>query len=112
MFGTFDISASALTAQRTRMDSVAANIANAGSPRGEFGQIMRDEMGRNVPYRRQVVEFQPVDLGGGRMGVEVAKVRRDMSEFKAVPEPNNKEFCDKDGLVYYPNVDIGIEMVD
>jgi flagellar basal-body rod protein FlgC len=53
-----------------------------------------------------------VDLGGGRTGVEVAKVRRDMSDFKVVQEPTNTEFCDKDGNVYYPNVDIGVEMVD
>jgi flagellar basal-body rod protein FlgC len=48
MFRAFNISASALTIQRLRMDIVAQNIANANTTRTENG----------LPYRRKVVIVQ------------------------------------------------------
>ena len=48
MFDAFDISASALTAERMRMDVTAENLANAQSTRGSDGQ----------PYRRKEVVLQ------------------------------------------------------
>ena len=112
MFGTFDISASALTAQRVRMTTIASNLANIDATRDTFGRVVRDAQGRNVPYRRQDVVFQTTDVGGGRMGVMISQVREDMSPFKAVHDPNNKELADKDGYVYYPNVDPATEQVN
>ena len=46
---SIDISASGLTAQRLRMDTIASNMANAETTRVENG---------NGPYRRQVVVFE------------------------------------------------------
>ena len=48
----FDISASALTAQRLRLDVVASNIANANTTRGQLVD------GKWVPYQRKLVELQ------------------------------------------------------
>ena len=45
---SFDISASALTAQRLRMDVIAQNIANSSTTRAENG----------MPYRRKMVVFE------------------------------------------------------
>lgn len=45
MFDAINISSSALSAQRVRMDVIAQNIANANTTRTENGQ----------PYRRKVV---------------------------------------------------------
>ena len=45
---SFDISTSALTAQRMRMDVIAQNIANANTTRTADGG----------PYRRRAVVFQ------------------------------------------------------
>jgi len=47
-FTSLDISASALTAQRLRMDTISQNIANANTTRTENGQ----------PYRRKTVLFE------------------------------------------------------
>lgn len=52
MYGTLDISVSGLVAQRTRMDSIAANIAGRES-------FTIDAEGRPQPYRRKQVLFSP-----------------------------------------------------
>ena len=51
MFTSFDITASGLTAERYRMDTIAENIANANTTR----------TGDGTPYRRKVVEFETKD---------------------------------------------------
>ena len=48
LFGGLEISASALTAERLRMDVTAENLANAQTTRGADGQ----------PYRRKEVVLQ------------------------------------------------------
>src|SRR5690606_11834855 len=48
LFQSFDISASGLTAQRLRMETIANNLANANTTRTE----------RGGPYRRQMPVFQ------------------------------------------------------
>jgi len=50
---TLDISGSALTAQRLRLDIVSENISNIDTTRTEAGG----------PYRRKVVQFQAVNSG-------------------------------------------------
>lgn len=106
MFGSFDISASALNAQRIRVESIASNLANADSL-GKFDQ----ELQRNIPYRRQVVDFQAMDLGDGRIGVGVSQIRHLDGEIKLF-EPGNKEYADKNGFVYHPDVNMSTEIVD
>ncbi|MEB3287616.1 MAG: flagellar basal body rod protein FlgC [Vampirovibrionales bacterium] len=49
---SFDIAASALTAQRMRMDTIASNLANVNSTRKEDGT--------KAPYRRKNVVFAPL----------------------------------------------------
>lgn len=50
-FGTLEISASALAAERTRVAVISRNIANASSLAGTPGE---------EPYRRQTVVFETV----------------------------------------------------
>lgn len=47
LFQAFDISASGMTAERFRMDTIAQNIANITTTRTEDG----------TPYRRKIVTF-------------------------------------------------------
>lgn len=47
LFQAFDISASGMTAERFRMDTIAQNIANISTTRTEDG----------TPYRRKIVTF-------------------------------------------------------
>ena len=57
MIGTFDITASALVAQRTRLDVIAGNLANA--------EVTQQEDGTIRPYRRRFVTFMSGDGAGG-----------------------------------------------
>ena len=113
LFGGLEISASALTAERLRMDVVAENLANAQTTRGADGQ----------PYRRKEVVLQEragsfgatlnAAMGGGAngKGVEVAGVVEDQTPLKRVYDPGHPD-ADGDGYVAMPNVDTVTEMVD
>jgi flagellar basal-body rod protein FlgC len=112
LFGGLEISASALTAERLRMDVVAENLANAQTTRGADGQ----------PYRRKEVVLQerPGSFGaslsaamnpGGGGGVQVAGIVQDQTPLKRVYDPGHPD-ADAEGYVSMPNVDTVTEMVD
>lgn len=115
---SFNISASALTAQRLRMDVVSSNIANAETTRAQMVD------GKAVPYRRKVVVMSPMKasfsdslnqaLGNSNSasrGVKVTEIKEDATPFKPVYNPTHPD-ADSEGYVYMPNVDILKEMVD
>jgi flagellar basal-body rod protein FlgC len=107
-----NISASGMTAERTRMEIIANNVANALSTRTASGG----------PFRRQDVLFEAVmrDQMNGAMGpsanrvgggVRVAGIQDDPSEMPRVHDPGHPD-ADSDGFVTMPNVSIPIEMVN
>lgn len=110
-----DISASALTANRFRMDTIAQNIANATTTRTENGD----------PYRRKVTVMEerqatpsfssyfddamsPQATGNG---VRVTAVYEDPSDFRLDYNPTHPD-ADENGYVRLPNVDTAREMID
>jgi flagellar basal-body rod protein FlgC len=95
----FDISASGLSAQRTRLDLIASNIANVETTRTPGGG----------PYRRLQALFASSSNGAG--GVEMLGAVLDPRDFRRVYQPGHPE-ADADGIVAYPNVNIVEEMVD
>jgi flagellar basal-body rod protein FlgC len=113
----FDISASALTAQRLRMDVISSNIANAETTRGRYVN------GSFEPYRRKLVVMEPMrpssfaselEQAMGKQvprGVKVSKIIEDTTPFKQVYNPGHPD-ADEQGYVMMPNVDIMKEMVD
>ncbi len=102
MIRAMDISSSALTAQRIRMDVIAGNVANA--------EATRQEDGTSVPYRRRVVTFMTGD-GRGGPGVHVDAVREDPSAFRERFAPGHPD-ADARGYVQLPNVNITMEYID
>lgn len=114
---SFDISSSALTAQRLRMDVIASNIANAETTRGRLVN------GKWVPYERKLIVMEPksstsfADVLQGKMkdnvgeGVKVTKIYNDPEPFKQVYNPAHPD-ADENGFVLMPNVDVMKEMVD
>jgi flagellar basal-body rod protein FlgC len=104
-----DASASALTAERTRIEVAVSNIANADSTRGPDGK----------PYRRRDVvlaadtehSFDAALGHAGVSGVKVAAIVEDQSPFKRRFDPSHPD-ADKDGFVAMPNVDTPEEMVN
>jgi flagellar basal-body rod protein FlgC len=114
LFGGLDISASALTAQRLRMDVTAENLANAQTTKGADGQ----------PYRRKEVVLQEIPSGGfgSRLanamgaggpagGVEASAIVEDKTAGKLVYDPGNPD-ANAQGYVQMPNVDTVTEMTD
>ncbi len=102
MIDAFDISTSALVAQRTRLDVIAGNIANA--------HVTRQEDGSSTPYRRRFVEFMTGAPDGGP-GVHVTKVREDQAPFQLRHDPAHPD-AGADGYVQLPNVNITMEYID
>jgi flagellar basal-body rod protein FlgC len=102
-------SASALTAERARIEVAVSNMANAESTRGANGQ----------PYRRRdvVLASEPVEsfdavLGrSDAIGVKVAGVLEDQTPFKRRYDPAHPD-ADAGGFVALPNVDVPEQMVD
>ena len=106
MIDSLDISSSALVAQRTRMDVIAGNIANAFTTQQEDGTVQ--------PYRRRFVTFLPGD-GQGRPGVQVGGIEEDPSAFALRYDPGHVHAIREGplaGYVQYPNVNITMEYVD
>jgi len=100
----FSVSASALAAQRQRMNTIASNMANANSTRTAEGG----------PYRRKDVVFSAELMGAtqsGLEGVKVSSIVKDESPFKMIHDPGHPD-ADKDGFVAMPNVNIIEEMVN
>ena len=116
MFNGFNTSASALTANRLRMDVVSSNIANAETTRSEFVD------GEWQPYKRKVVQLQENSFesqlqkamgtqDSSSEGVKVESIREDQEPFKLVYNPSHPDANDE-GYVEMPNIDIVKEMVD
>lgn len=114
LFQSFDISASGMTAQRFRMDTIAENVANVNTTSTEDG----------TPYRRKVVTFEERGVtpfsrvlqkskeGYVGNGVKVAAVTEDYeTDFTLHYDPANPD-ADENGYVAYPNVNIVTEMTN
>jgi flagellar basal-body rod protein FlgC len=118
IFHGFNMTASALTAQRLRMDVVASNMANVDTTRGRFIN------GEWEPYRRKMVVIEPNEnrfsthlskaMGQSQQagnGVKVTGIIEDKTPFKLVYQPDHPD-ANGEGYVQLPNVDPLKEMVD
>jgi flagellar basal-body rod protein FlgC len=118
LFGVMGISASGLTAERTRAEVVAGNMANAESTRTAAGG----------PYQRQEVVLQSTapssfrmqlaaasggaaSISGGASGVAVRSIISDTSAPILRYEPGHPD-ANPDGFVAYPNINPVLEMTD
>ena len=114
-FNSMNISASALTAQRLRMDIISENIANANTTRTSDGG----------PYRRKTVLFEEIreqstfdtifNSAMGRAskgtGVRVSRIVEDSSPGMLTYDPAHPD-ANEEGYVRMPNVNIVEEMVN
>ncbi len=124
---SFDISASALTAERQRLDIASQNLANTNTTRTASG---------DGPYRRKMVVFQEIPSANVRAsgysaasgtfrsrfnsllnksatkgGVRVTEVVEDQRDLYPVYNPDHPD-ADEQGYVMMPNVDPVKETVD
>jgi flagellar basal-body rod protein FlgC len=122
LFDAMDVSASGLTAERLRMDTIANNLANSNSVKGANGK----------PFQRQVVEiaargdgtasagyatfgdFQGGGAGAGTGaggGVTAYGIATDKTPGRKIYDPGNPD-ADKQGYVEMSNVNPVTEMTD
>lgn len=114
LFGAISVSASGMSAERTRAEVLVENIANQNTTRTAEGG----------PYRRQDVVFQtqPVEgsfssvlsssLGeGSGNGVGVSEIVQDTSDPDRRYMPGHPD-ADKDGYVAFPKINPAEDMVD
>ncbi|BCJ05896.1 MULTISPECIES: flagellar basal body rod protein FlgC [unclassified Pseudomonas] len=111
----FNIAGSGMSAQNTRLNTVASNIANAETVSSSIDQTYR---ARHPVF---ATTFQNAQNGMGQslfeeqgeagQGVQVKGIIEDQSNLEARYEPNHPS-ANKDGYVYYPNVNVVEEMAD
>ncbi len=107
LLDTLSVTASGLTAQRVRLQTVASNMANARTTRTEEGG----------PYKRRMPVFRSngPDFGDA---LDQAIARVEVTEIAESDDPPVQVFdpghpdADADGYVAYPNVNVLEEMVD
>lgn len=107
-----DIAASGMTAQRTRLNVISMNLANANTTKTEDG----------TPYRRKTSIFQtaPINkdfenelknsMDNEIFGVEVSRIAPVPGDMKKVFDPSHPD-ADEDGYLHLPNVNLVEEMV-
>ncbi len=105
MFGAYDISASALVAQRTRMDVISSNLANQHTVFNERGEF--------EPFRRRIPVFATGDpSSGSARGVHVREIMLDDAPFQKIEVGKGHPLADEDGFMEMPNIDPMMEMVN
>ncbi len=133
MFTAFDTTATGLTAERYRMDTIAENIANAnttrtadGTPyrrkvvtfttqetdntRRSFGKVLSEVVGTGTAQVHNGSEVLADDLIG--YGVKISKISEDNeTPMNMVYDPAHPD-ADENGYVTYPNVNTITEMTN
>ena len=121
MFASMDISASALMAERMRMDTFGNNLANM--------QTLREDNQRLRPFRRRTPIFAsgaPGFTGSDKLGVSFKGVAySDKFIARPSPDPENDpdavraedvaarpELADYVGQRLFPDINMAIEMTD
>lgn len=102
-------SASALAAERTRIEVAVSNLANAESTRSLDGKVYRR---RDVVLAAEPVQSFDTALGqASATGVKVTEIVQDQTPGRRRYEPGHAD-ADAEGYVELPNVDPAEEMVD
>lgn len=111
IFTSMQISSSALSAQRTRLNVISSNLANVGTTRTPEGGA----------YRKRQVVFQSSNenFAGhlenahkkGIQGVKVARIQVSQTPLQTVHDPGHPD-ANEDGMVQLPNINTMEEMAD
>jgi len=101
LFTAMDISASGLRAQRTTMNVISSNIANARTTRTADGG----------PYLRRDVILRENSFEDQLASVDVEAITTDPSPGERIYDPSSPD-ADDQGYVTMPNVNLMEEMVN
>jgi flagellar basal-body rod protein FlgC len=113
LFSALSVSASGMSAQRTRAELLVENLANAETTRTPDGG----------PYRRKDATFKSTDVGSSfadlfnveidpqSSGVKVSEITVDQRDPEKRYMPGHPD-ADKDGYVSFPRINPAEDMVD
>ncbi len=111
IFTSMKVGASALKAQRMRLNTISSNLANVETTSTPEGG----------PYKKKNVVFRPVgtsfekqldsNLKGAVQGVQVQRITADEREPRMVYDPSHPD-ADPQGYVAMPNINVMDEIVD
>jgi flagellar basal-body rod protein FlgC len=109
LFRNFEINASALTAERLRMDIISNNIANVNTTMTMDGGPYQ----RHVPVFAEAMEEQMTSQGISTQpaGVKVVAIKNDGKAPRMVYDPSHPN-ANAAGYVAYPDINVVTEMVD
>ncbi len=117
LFDSLNISGSALSAERLRMDVTAENLANANTTRTADGGAYRrkvvvlEQQASGSAFGNQLAAEMRRSGGQKPTGVQVAAIAEDTTPNRRIYEPGHPD-ADAQGYVERPNVDSVSEMVD
>ena len=105
---TFSIASSGLSAERTRLQSIASNMANARTTRTAEGGPSQ----RQVPvFSAELIDPFSNSLEGATSRVRVDEIKHDPKPPVLVYDPTHPD-ANADGMVAYPDINVLEEMVD
>lgn len=104
LYNIFEISGSAMSAQTTRLNTTASNIANADSVASSTGEVYK---ARHPIFQTIMQQFGEQQPGG----VRVAGIVESQADAIARHQPENP-MADEKGYVYAPNISLVEEMAN
>lgn len=112
-FSAMNITASGLNAERTRMNTMASNLANARTTRtADGGPYKRlDPVFQAVPVATRFSELVGQKDAQAAALVEVSEIRQDQAPPQQIYDPSHPD-ADTNGFVSLPNVNVVQEMVN
>ena len=116
VFASMAVSASALSAEKMRIDTISQNVANINTTRTPEGgpyqrrRVVFSEMLQESKLNR-FVQLPSRGSNANGAGVRVSAVIRDEAPARMVHDPSHPD-ADEDGYVAMPNIDVVNEMVD
>jgi flagellar basal-body rod protein FlgC len=113
LFKAMEVTASGLNAERSRMNTIASNLANAKTTRtAEGGPYKRlDPVFQAVPMATKFEDLVGEKAAQATSSVKVQEIRQDDSPPQMVFDPGHPD-ADASGYVAMPNVNVVQEMVN
>ena len=113
IFSAMEILSTGLTAQRTRLNVTASNLANAHTTRTvEGGPYKRkDPVFATESIQARFDELLSDELAKEAQGVRTVEIVEDNTAPRMVNDPGHPD-ADENGFVAYPNVSVVEEMVN
>lgn len=107
LFNVFSITASGMSAQSTRLNTTASNIANADSVSSSIDQTYR----ARHPVFAAAMQKAAAGQDGSSVGVDVLGIVESNKPLNIEYSPQHP-MADQDGYIYKPNVNVIEEMTN